>query len=259
MAKSKTLADKWSQATEDQSLSPGDRIRLFWEISFQANDIRINGSETAFEKIKNEIAELCRSSDSSDSKKIRIHNNQVSQYLRLCNLYEDEISKLAEDADRPPVESPDDQRIRFGYKSRMSISHALLLATVTKRARRKKLLNEAIAEHWSIDILADKSKNDRDGSITRSVKSTGEKLVRHRKIINSLSKSAAELLELLAELEDDLLVQTISQSDRRNRADTLEKLKNLVSAFELIRKKMPASKLAAKCAANSLERFINQK
>jgi predicted nuclease of restriction endonuclease-like (RecB) superfamily len=67
----------------------------------------------------------------------------------------------------------------------MSISHALLLASVTKAAERKKLLSEAIANHWSSDVLTDKLRSDREGSIVRPVKTTGEKLVRHRTTVKT--------------------------------------------------------------------------
>lgn len=253
-----TARHTWVKDTEDRSLSHGDRIRLFWDISRQASRIiEQDKSGQATAEMKAEIAKLC----SSTASNARVNINQVSQYLRLCTLSKSDVSKLAKDADcRDPIEKhPNSLANEPAYKSRMTISHALLLAAVTDKDRRGQLLNDAIANHWPHKVLNEKSREVREGSIIHPVRSTGKKRVRNRATINALTTAAAELLKLLDELEDAAFAQAITRSDRRDPADTLEKLKNLVSTFEVIRKKLPGAKNAASTAAKNFERFLGQK
>jgi len=253
----KTSRKSWAKDTENRSFSAGDRIRLFCEISRQANDF-IGTRKATVAEIRSEFATLC----SSMASNARVHKNQVSQYLRLHRLLEDEVEKLAKDADcSDPIESRKSGHAKkHTYKSRMTISHALLLAAVKDTKQRKKLLDDAIANHWPHTVLKEKSKIDREGSIVHPVKS-GEKRVRvrNRATINALTTATAELLKLLGELEDAAFTQAITKSDRRDPADTLEKLKNLVSTFEVIRKALPLAKKAATSAAEKLKKFIDQK
>jgi hypothetical protein len=255
----KPARNKWIKATEDPSLSPGKRIRLFCEISRQADKIieeDKNGNAEA--EIREEIVKLCKSTKSGGKPNTRFHEIEINRFLWLCNFSDDEVDDLMTDADCPPIKPTDNQSTKPGYKSRMSISHALLLATVTKGAKRKKLLSEAIVNHWSIDVLTEKLRNDREGSIVRPVKTTGEKLVRHRTTVKTLTETTAKLLKLLDELEDPIFCRTIIQS-REDRADTVKLLNELDSTFEMIRKTLPAAKKAAKAAAKKLNKVVVKK
>jgi hypothetical protein len=63
---------------------------------------------------------------------------------------------------------------------------------------------------------------------------------------------------LLDELEDRIFRRTITQS-REDRADTVKLLNELYSTFEVIRKKLPAAKKAAKAAAKKLNKVVVKK
>lgn len=254
-SKIKTSRESWVKDTEDSSFSAGDRIRLFCKISCQANDC-INNSEATVAEIRTEFATLC----SSPVTNARVHESKIGQYLRLHCLSEDEVEKLAKDADcSDPIESGKAGQAKRTYKSRMTISHALLLAAVEDPKERKKLLKEAIANHWPHTVLKDRSREVRDGSIVHLAKSTGKKRVRNRATINALTTAVAELLKLLDELEDVAFAQAITKSARRHPADTLEKLKNLDSTFEAIRKRLPKAKKSAKVAAAELNKVVVKK
>ena len=73
--------------------------------------------------------------------------------------------------------------------------------------------------------------------------------MRHRQTVNSITKAADGLQDLLAELSNDSFVQTITKSDRRDRTDTLKKLKGLAEKLGEIRKQLHAAKKAANVAA----------
>ncbi len=169
------------------------------------------------------------------------------------------MEELAKDADcSDPIESRKSGQPERTYKSRMTISHALLLAAVKDAKERKKLLDEAIANYWTHKALKEKSRKHREGAFVRKAK-PGTTRVRSRQTINTITKVTAELLKLLKELEAPAFALAITKSDRRERKDTLKKLTKLVSTFEVIREKLPAAEEAAKAAAKELKTFIDQK
>jgi len=65
-------------------------------------------------------------------------------------------------------------------------------------------------------------------------------------------------VKLLAKLSDDSFAETITNSDRRDRADTLKKLKGLAKKLDKVREKLTAAKEAAEAAADNLEKFIDK-
>lgn len=252
--------DKWIKATEDSSLSPGKRIRLLWGISKEAAQI-IKSDKTgkAKSEIKSVIPLLCKTANSDGKSKTTFHKNEVSHFLRLCNFSPAEMSKLAEDADcTDPIEPTSDQPQKTGCKSRMTLSHAIPLAAETDGKLRRKLLHKAIRNHWPYSRLQKELRAARKESISQQGESTGKKPVRHRQTVNSITKAVDGLLDLLAELSEDSFAQTITKSDRRDRADTLKKLEDLALKLDEIREKLPEAKKAAKFAAKNLKEFIKQ-
>ena len=139
----------------------------------------------------------------------------------------------------------------------MTISHALLLAAVENNDRRWQLLDEAIANHWPHKVLKAKSSADRINS-TDYRRNLGSDERRHRTLVGKLTATTATLLDLLAQLDDDSFVETIAKS-REDRADTVKLLNELDSTFEVIRKKLPAAKKAAKAAAKKLNKVVVKK
>jgi len=251
--------DKWIKATEDSSLSPGKRIRLCWDISEEAAQIiKKDKTGKAESEIRLVIPLLCKTIGPDGKPKTRFNPNEISQFLRLCNFSEAELSKLAKDADRVPIETTSDQLQKTGCKSRMTLSHAILLAAETDGKLRRKLLHKAIGNHWPYSRLREELKAARKESISQQGESTGNKPVRHRQTVNSITKAVDGLQDLLAELSEDSFAQTITKSDRRDRADTLKKLKGLAEKLDEIRKQIPAAKKAANVAAKNLENFIGK-
>ena len=253
----KTSRQSWVKDTENRSLSDGGRICLFWEISRQAAEITKEGKDKHMVKeIRAEIAGLC----SSTASNARIHKHLVGQYLRLKNLSKVDVRKLVKDADHkdPINKQTASQAKQATGKSRMTISHALLLAAVTDGAKREKLLDDAVKNHWSYKVLKAKSVKLRVGSLAHPVKSTGNKPVRNRQTINSIARTADELVKLLSKLSDDSFAESIKHSDRRNPADTLKKLNGLTKKLDEIHKQIPAVIEAAEVAAEALKEFIKQ-
>jgi len=82
--------------------------------------------------------------------------------------------------------------------------------------------------------------------------------VRHRQTVNSIARTADELVKLLVKLSRNSFAQTITKSDRRDRADTLKKLEDLALKLDEVREKLPVAKKAAYDAAETLTEFIKQ-
>lgn len=235
-----TSRESWLKDTKKSSYSAGDRIWLFWEISRQAKEV-IKNDVRETETIRSELSGLCRS---PVTKKL-VGLAKVPAYLRLANLKSDEVKKLAKDADcKADLEDS-------GHKSRVTISHVLLLAAVTSKRMRKKLIDEMLAQHWSQRVLKENARNALAQSQEDGKETPPRKKIRHRVTVNSLTTVTAKLDKLLDELDDNF-AETIGQSDRRTQENTRDKLDQLTQTFRDIQAKLKSTQKFAKKAAGKL-------
>ena len=227
----KKARKKWASQSANKTLLPGERIKLIYAISVEAEQMRRKPNNVSEKEIKLAFCDIY--TDPVKGKKIS--SLAAYRYFRLYGLAKDVIDKIAEHASGKT-------------KPVLTMSHAVTLAEVRSVKEQRKLLTEAIRDDWNVRTLKMKTRQ------YRKLPSANVK-VRHKVLIGKLDAAAKRLNELLTELtKSKHFLKTIDQSDRRSKPETAKLLKDFGSSLSSIGEKLEHAKGIADKAAEKLSK-----
>lgn len=232
MTKSQKLLEKarakWARLSANKSLPAGERIKLIYEFSLEAERLRSKPNNIPKSDVRRAFCDIY--TDPVKGKKI--NNVAAARYLRLHRLAATVIDQIVEQA---AVQTP-----------LLTMSHAVTLAEVDDKAKQMKLLKKTIRSGLSVRRLREEATSYRDVSMDKA-------FVRHKVLIRRLDAAANNLDELLKELtKSKQFSKTIEKSDRRSKSETAGLLRSFKSSMNRIGKKLEKAKAIADQAKKEL-------
>jgi len=228
-------ARNWVHESKNASLSPGERIKLFYRISEEAAQFATGKDAVPLEEIKEAFGNI-HTNPTSDR---TINSYAIVHYMKLKNLSKKAIKKLMQHASASE-----------GHE--LTISHAIELAKITDEGKQLELLDQAISQRWGVRPLKDAIKSHLDND-------SGQPRVRHKVLVGRIETAAADLNQLLTDFGHESFLKTIERSDRRSKNETMASLLRIDQLLKEIGAKVLESRDVARAAANKLSNVIQPK